>query len=64
MKNTDGSVYSGTPEQFIQMKSKNFNVSYPEGSTTVYRGQDYADDFLETKNFGFADDAGTGFGWK
>ena len=38
MKNADGSDFAGSPEQFIQMKSKNFNLSYPEGYKSVHRG--------------------------
>ena len=39
MKNTDGSAFKGTPEQFVQIKSKNFNLAYPEGYHTAFRGQ-------------------------
>ena len=38
MKNPDGSVFQGTPEQFIQQNSKNFKKAFPEGFNTTYRG--------------------------
>ncbi len=38
MKNLDGSVFKGTPEQFIQSKSTNFKNAYPEGVGLTYRG--------------------------
>ena len=38
MKNLDGSVFKGTPEQFIQSKSTNFKNAYPEGVGVTYRG--------------------------
>jgi hypothetical protein len=40
MKNADGSAFQGTPELFIQSKSKNFQNSYPEGITEVWRGME------------------------
>tara|TARA_R110002110_G_scaffold63570_4_gene176606 strand:+ start:1644 stop:4634 length:2991 start_codon:yes stop_codon:yes gene_type:complete len=40
MKNLDGSTFKGSPEQFVQHKSKNFNLAYPEGYESVYRGVD------------------------
>ena len=40
MKNADGSVFKGTPEQFVQMKSGNFQKAYPDGYQSVYRGVD------------------------
>ena len=64
MKNPDGTPFQGSPEQFVQMRSKNFNLAYPDGATVVFRGQDYADDFLNTRNFGFAGDEGFNLGVK
>lgn len=46
MKNSDGSPFTlpdgslGTPEQFVQMNSKNFKKAYPEGYDVTYRGAD------------------------
>ena len=40
MKNANGSTFKGSPEQFVQHKSKNFNLAYPEGYESVYRGVD------------------------
>ena len=46
MKNADGSPFTlpdgspGLPEQFIQMRSKNFKNAYPEGIDVTYRGSD------------------------
>lgn len=38
MKNPDGTPFSGTPEQFVQINSKNFKKAFPEGYQSVYRG--------------------------
>jgi len=38
MKNADGSAFKGTPEQFIQSKSGNFQKAFPQGYQSVYRG--------------------------
>ena len=44
MKNADGTPFTlsdgtlGTPEQFIQLKSQNFNISFPAGYESIYRG--------------------------
>lgn len=46
MKNPDGSVFQGTPEQFVQQNSENFKKAFPEGFTTGYRGaHQHIDDF-------------------
>ena len=37
MKNADGSAFKGSPEQFIQAKSKNFNLAYPQGYENVWK---------------------------
>tara|TARA_R110000765_G_scaffold133200_1_gene231908 strand:+ start:195 stop:4109 length:3915 start_codon:yes stop_codon:yes gene_type:complete len=37
---TDGSAFTGSPESFIQLKSTNFQNSYPEGITEVWRGME------------------------
>lgn len=38
VKNPDGSDFTGTPEQFVQINSSNFKKAYPEGYNEVYRG--------------------------
>lgn len=38
MKNPDGSVFQGTPEQFVQQNSENFKKSFPNGFEQTYRG--------------------------
>ena len=38
MKNSDGSAFKGSPEQFVQQQSKRFKESFPEGFNEVYRG--------------------------
>jgi len=38
MKNPDGSRFVGTPEQFVQQNSKNFNKAFPGGHNKVHRG--------------------------
>jgi len=38
MKNPDGSVFQGTPEQFVQQNSENFKKAFPKGSNISYRG--------------------------
>jgi hypothetical protein len=38
MKNPDGSVFQGTPEQFVQQQSSWFKKAFPEGHNTTYRG--------------------------
>ena len=48
MKNADGTPFSGTPEQFVQMNSKNFKNAFPEGYQSVYRGVEGED----IKNYG------------
>jgi hypothetical protein len=40
MKNSDGSPFQGTPEQFVQQNSENFKRAFPEGFETTYRGGD------------------------
>ena len=38
MKNPDGSVFKGTPEQFVQQNSKNFRKAFPNNAEITYRG--------------------------
>jgi hypothetical protein len=38
MKNSDGSEFQGTPEQFVQQQSSYFKKAYPKGYDEVYRG--------------------------
>ena len=40
MKNPDGSIFQGTPEQFVQQNSSNFKNAFPKGHNRVYRGGD------------------------
>jgi hypothetical protein len=46
MKNTDGSAFQGTPEQFVQQNSENFKKAFPQGFITGYRGgRQHVNDF-------------------
>ena len=38
MNNSDGSIFNGTPEQFIQQNSENFKKAFPNGHDILYRG--------------------------
>jgi len=38
MKNSDGSMFQGTPEQFVQQNSENFKKAYPDGAIITYKG--------------------------
>jgi hypothetical protein len=38
MKNSDGTSYEGTPEQFVQQQSSWFKKAFPKGFMIVYRG--------------------------
>jgi len=38
MKNSDGSPFKGTPEQFVQGQSENFKKAFPQGYDKVFRG--------------------------
>ena len=58
MKNADGSDFTGTPEQFIQQKSRNFNVNMPnvvrtEGGNiqTNYHGSPHRFEVFDEKMF-------------
>jgi hypothetical protein len=46
MKNSDGSSYQGTPEQFVQQNSQNFKNAFPEGYISSYRGSQSFDPTL------------------
>ena len=47
MKNSDGSKFTGSPEQFVQQNSKNFKKAFPDGFTKGYRGaKHHIDDFV------------------
>lgn len=48
MKNSDGSVFEGTPEQFVQQNSSNFKKAFPEGFHNVYRGSQSFDPTLSS----------------
>jgi hypothetical protein len=50
MKNSDGSVFKGTPEQFIQQNSKNFNKAFPNGVEEFYRGNQHFNPELNSGN--------------
>ena len=55
MKNTDGSPFQGTPEQFVQQNSENFKKAFPEGTTTGYRGaHQNIDDFANRNRNDYA----------
>tara|TARA_R100000734_G_C3319084_1_gene114233 strand:+ start:1098 stop:5231 length:4134 start_codon:yes stop_codon:yes gene_type:complete len=41
MKNADGSLFKGTPEQFVQQQSKNFKKAFPQGAGYTYRGSTF-----------------------
>jgi len=38
MKNSDGTPFDGTPEEFVQQNSSNFKKAYPDGAFTTYKG--------------------------
>lgn len=38
MKNSDGSIFQGSPEEFIQQQSSNFKKAFPNGFDVTYRG--------------------------
>lgn len=38
MKNPDGSMFKGTPEQFVQQNSENFKKAFPQNAEITYRG--------------------------
>ena len=47
MKNSDGSAFKGTPEQFVQENSENFKKAFPDGFKEGYRGAHFnIDDFV------------------
>jgi hypothetical protein len=47
MKNSDGSAFKGSPEQFVQQNSENFKRAYPDGFKEGYRGgKQHVDDFV------------------
>jgi hypothetical protein len=48
MKNPDGSKFTGTPEQWVQVRSSNYQKAFPDGYQSVYRGVDGED----IKNYG------------
>ena len=52
MKNPDGSVFKGTPEQFVQQNSANFKKAFPEGFTNTFRGSGvHNPELINNKNF-------------
>ena len=50
MKNSDGSIFNGTPEQFIQQNSSNFKKAFPNGVDIAYRGVSTQDPLLQSKH--------------
>jgi len=70
MKNADGSAFTGTPEQFVQMRSGNFQKAFgnsklvnSDGSPMiVYHGSGKKFDFFDPKRFGEGDAGYSGVG--
>jgi hypothetical protein len=66
MKNSDGSAFQGTPEQFVQQNSKNFKKAFgdsklvnPNGSPTIYyHGSPKKFDTFDEGKFGTGNDDG------
>ena len=56
MKNSDGSAFNGTPEQFVQQNSENFKKSFPDyyGNKLHHRSKNEFNTFDESK-FGSTD---------
>jgi hypothetical protein len=50
MKNPDGSIFQGTPEQFVQQNSANFKKSFPNGVEEFYRGNQHFNPNLDSGN--------------
>jgi hypothetical protein len=70
MKNPDGSVFKGTPEQFVQQNSKNFKKAFgdskllnPDGSPTIqYHGSAKKFDTFDESKFQLGDSGYSGKG--
>jgi len=63
MKNSDGTPFNGTPEQFVQQQSQNFKNAFPDyyGETLTTRSNNQFDTFDESK-FGTTDEGWYGKG--
>lgn len=64
MKNSDGSPFQGTPEQFVQQNSANYKKAFPKGHNQSYRGvgptnsdPDFSKGFIEGDKAIFAADS-------
>jgi hypothetical protein len=70
MKNPDGSIFQGTPEQFVQQNSKNFKKAFgnskllnPDGSPTIqYHGSAKKFDTFDESKFQLGDAGYSGSG--
>lgn len=70
MKNPDGSVFQGTPEQFVQQNSENFKKAFgnsklvnPDGSPTIqYHGSAKKFDTFDESKFQLGDSGYSGVG--
>lgn len=70
MKNPDGSVFNGTPEQFVQQNSENFKKAFgssklvnPDGSPTIqYHGSAKKFDTFDESKFQLGDSGYSGRG--
>lgn len=51
MKNSDGSAYKGTPEQFVQENSQAWKNAFPEGADKTYRGSQFLTPTFKTTAF-------------
>jgi hypothetical protein len=47
MKNADGTLYKGSPQQFIQEQSSYFKNAFPEGYESVFRGVNRRNSFAD-----------------
>lgn len=55
MKNSDGSKFKGTPEQFVQQNSQNFKRAFGDTPNIAYRGQTRPTETIGGGNRGYAE---------
>ena len=55
MKNSDGSKFKGTPEQFVQQNSQNFKRAFGDTPNIAYRGQTHPTETIGGGNRGYAE---------
>ena len=55
MKNSDGSKFKGTPEQFVQQNSQNFKRAFGDAPNIAYRGQTRPTEIIGGGNRGYAE---------